>query len=141
MTADVKKPTVLDSFALLAFLKKEPSFEKVDALLRTAEASGKPVLMNEINLGEVFYIIAKARSIEHAEEFLRRLVTLPIQSVSNIFPDILGAAKVKALFPLSYADAFAISTAMRLSAVVVTGDPRFHAVAHLVEILWLVTSR
>jgi hypothetical protein len=44
---------------------------------------------------------------------------------------------VKAQFPLSYADAFAISTALRSQAMVVTGDPEFRAVAHLVEILWL----
>jgi hypothetical protein len=31
-----------------------------------ADASGTPVLMNEINLGEVFYIIAKTRSMAHA---------------------------------------------------------------------------
>jgi len=51
--------------------------------------------------------------------------------------DVLAAAKMKAQFPISYADAFAISTALRAQAVVVTGDPEFHAVAHLVEILWL----
>jgi predicted nucleic acid-binding protein len=53
------------------------------------------------------------------------------------FTDVLEAARVKAQFPLSYADAFAISTALRSQAMVVTGDPEFRAVAHLVEILWL----
>ena len=93
--------------------------------------------MNEINVGEVFYIIAKARSLEKAEDFLHRLATLPIKPVSNTFPDVLEAARVKAQFPLSYADAFAVSTALRSQAIVITGDPEFHTVEHLVEILWL----
>ena len=137
MTENVKTPKVLDSFALLAFLNKEAGFEQVRTLLRTAEAAGEPLLMNEINVGEVFYIIAKARSLEKAEDFLHRLATLPIQPVSNTFPDVLEAARVKAQFPLSYADAFAVSTALRSQAIVITGDPEFHTVEHLVEILWL----
>ena len=80
--------------------------------------------MNEINVGEVFYIIAKTRSLERAEDFLHRLETLPITPVSNTFTDVLEAARVKAQFPLSYVDAFAISTALRSQAMVVTGDPR-----------------
>jgi len=93
--------------------------------------------MNEINVGEVFYILAKTRSLVQAEDFLHRLAMLPITLVSNAFADVLAAARVQAQFPLSYADAFAISTAMRSQATVVTGDPEFHAVVHLVEILWL----
>ena len=93
--------------------------------------------MNEINIGEVYYIIAKVRSSQKAEEFLHRLETLPIQPRANAFSDVLEAAKMKAQFPISYADAFAISTALRAPAVVVTGDPEFHAVAHPVEVLWL----
>ena len=137
MTENVKTPKVLDSFALLAFLNKEAGFAQVKTLLHTAEAAGAPLLMNEINVGEVFYIIAKARSLEKAEDFLHRLATLPIKPVSNTFPDVLEAARVKAQFPLSYADAFTVSTALRSQAIVITGDPEFHTVEHLVEILWL----
>ena len=133
MTANVKTPKVLDSFALLAFLNKEAGFEQVRTLLHTAEAAGAPLLMNDINIGEVFYIIVKARSWEKAEDFLHRLATLPIQPVSNTFPDVLEAARVKAQFPLSYADAFAVGTALRSQAIVMTGDLAFHMVKHLVE--------
>ena len=137
MTENVKKQNLLDSFALLAFLNKEKGFEKVRDLMRTAEASGELLLMNEINIGEVYYITAKERSLEKAEEVLHRLETLPIQRVSNAFAEVLAAARIKAQFPISYADAFAVMTALRSNARVVTGDPEFHAVAHLVEILWI----
>ena len=132
-----KRRSLLDSFALLAFLNRERGFEKVRTLLRTAESSAEPLLMNEINIGEVYYITAKDRSMEQAEEFLHRLETLPIQPVSNSFADVLEAARIKARFPISYADAFAVATAMRMNAVVVTGDREFQAVPHLVTIDWL----
>jgi ribonuclease VapC len=128
---------LLDSFALLAFLNRERGFEKVKALLRSAVASGDPLLMNEINIGEVYYVTAKARSPEQAEEFLQRLETLPIQPVPNAFSDVLEAARIKARLPISYADAFAAATAIRMNAVLVTGDPELRAVAEAVTIDWL----
>lgn len=50
---------------------------------------------------------------------------------------VLAAAKIKADFPMAYADALAVATAIREDAVVVTGDPEFAAVEHLVQIDWL----
>lgn len=128
---------MLDSFALIAFLNEDPGFEKVEDLLRSAQGSNVPLLMNEINIGEVYYLIAKRQSIEKAEAFLQRLQAFPIQSVSNSFADVLQAARIKAQCPISYADAFVVATAIRMGAVVVTGDPDFQAVRHLVEIAWL----
>ncbi len=128
---------MLDSFALLAFLNKEAGFEKVKSLLRVSVSTGQPLLMNEINIGEVYYITAKDRSLEQADEFLRRLETLPIQPIANSFADVLEAARVKARFPISYADAFAVATAIRMNAVVVTGDSEFRQAEHVVAIDWL----
>jgi len=128
---------LLDSFAMLAFLNKERGFEKVRSLLRAAETTSEPLLMNEINIGEVYYVTAKDRSVERAEEFLHRLETLPILPVSNSFADVLEAARIKARFPISYADAFVVATAVRMNAAIVTGDPEFQSVPHLVTIVWL----
>jgi predicted nucleic acid-binding protein len=72
---NVKQPRLLDSFAMLAFLNKGKRFEIVKELMHQAEASDDPLLTNEINVGEVYYIAAKGRSPEKAEEFLRRLET------------------------------------------------------------------
>ncbi len=132
-----RRRSVLDSFAMLAFLNKERGFEKVKSLLRAAETTSEPLLMNEINIGEVYYVTAKDRSMDRAEEFLHRLETLPIQPVSNSFADVLEAARIKARFPISYADAFVVATAVRMNAAVVTGDPEFQSVPHLVTIVWL----
>lgn len=75
--------------------------------------------------------------MDRAEEFLRRLETLPIRPVSNSFADVLEAARIKARFPISSADAFVVATAGRMSAAIVTGDPEFQAVLPLVKIDWI----
>lgn len=131
------KPSVLDSFALLAYLARESGFETVRALLRNAEASDRPAIMNEINVGEVYYRTAKDRSTAKAEAFLRILETLPIQVRGNTLQQVLEAARLKARYPIAYADAFALATAIRERAVLVTGDPEFRGIGNIVEIRWL----
>jgi ribonuclease VapC len=49
----------------------------------------------------------------------------------------LEAARIKARFPISYADAFAVATAIRMGAAILTADTEFRAVEHLVPIDWL----
>jgi predicted nucleic acid-binding protein len=133
----VTKPSVLDSFALLAYLGREPGYEAVRALLRDAEASNRPALINEINVGEVYYRTAKDRSTAKADACLSVLETLPIRIVGNTFAQVLDAARLKARYPIAYADAFALATALREQAVLVTGDPEFRAATDLVEIRWI----
>jgi len=122
---------------MLAFLNKESGFEKVRSLLRQAEGSNEPLVMNEINIGEVYYITARTRSLDLAEDFLNRLETLPLQIVTNSYAHVLEAARFKARFPISYADAFAVATAIRMNAAIVTGDPEFRRVEQLVTVNWL----
>ena len=131
------KPSVLDSFALMAFLGKESGFETVRALLRDAAVSERPAIMNEINIGEVYYRTAKGRSLAQADTFLRILETLPVRIVGNTFPQVLEAARLKARYPIAYADAFALATAIREQALLVTGDPEFRSIGDLVEIRWI----
>lgn len=87
---------MLDSFAVLAFLGRVRGFGKVRDLLRDAARSDEPLLMNEINSGEVYYVTARERSFESAEAFLNRLELLRIRAVPSSFPKVLEAAKIKA---------------------------------------------
>jgi ribonuclease VapC len=133
----VKKRRVLDSYAILAFLKQEPNFEIVKDLLRSSSKSRETLLMNQINAGEVYYQIAKQDLSEDVGRFWDHFLRLPILFVANDFDLVLEAAKVKARFPIAYADAFAVATAFKEGASVVTGDPDFKHVESLVKIDWL----
>ncbi|MFW6199624.1 MAG: type II toxin-antitoxin system VapC family toxin [Gemmatimonadota bacterium] len=137
MSAIGKRRSLLDSYAILAFLNDERGAERVANLLEEAAGEGTPLFVNEINVGEVYYIVAKHRSPDAAEEVLLHLERLPLERVPNTFDEVLEAARLKARFPLSYADAFALASAIRLEARLVTGDPEFETVEHLVEVQWI----
>lgn len=131
----MKNKQLLDAYALLAYLQKEKNHHKVVEALASPRNS---VLMNEINIGECYYIIARERDKEQADYFIDTVINnLPIRIIANSFEDIIAAARVKSLHPLSYADCFAVATAIRENAVILTGDPEFKKVKHLVAIDWL----
>jgi predicted nucleic acid-binding protein len=132
-----KTRRLLDSYAILAFLNDEEGAEPVARLLQEAAQDGTRLLVNEINVGEVYYIVAKHRSEDAAEQVLLHLDRLPLELVSNDFDAVMEAARMKARFPLSYADAFALATAVRFRARLVTGDPEFEAAEDVVEVEWL----
>lgn len=135
---DMKRKRLLDSFALLAYLNKESGFEKVRDALATAQRLQLPVLMNEINVGETYYILFRKRGQEQAEYFLDTILAgLPILTISNTWEDVISAARIKAEYPLAFADCFAVDSARREKATVITGDPEFKKIEHLVEIEWL----
>ena len=129
---------LLDSFALLSYLNKEIGFEKVREALAEAQVSDGSVLMNEINVGETYYILHRQRGMQEAEYFLDTvLVGLPIVLVQNDFQDVIDAARIKAEYPLSFGDCFAVATTIRESAIILTGDPEFKKIEHLAKIEWL----
>ena len=82
--------------------------------------------MSWINLGEVYYTIHRAAGGAEAESTLALL--RPILTLDAVTSErVLAAARVKALHPLAYADAFAIATAAAHKAVLLTGDPEITA--------------
>jgi len=119
-------------------LNKEKNFQKVQKYLSDAQRSGRPLLMNEINIGETYYILYRKRSPEKAEFFLDTILPgLPILALPNRFEDVVAAARIKSEVPISFADCFAVATAQRENAIVLTGDPEFKKIEHMVKIDWL----
>src|SRR4030042_1823420 len=130
----MKKEKVLDFFALLAYLKMEGKYKKIKDLL----ASDEVLFMNDINVGEAFYVLAKERGVEKADYFVNTVLpNLPIEVVPNALQDVLEAARIKATHSISYADCFVVATAQKKDAAIVTGDPEFKQVQKTVEIEWM----
>jgi ribonuclease VapC len=130
---------VLDSFALLAYLEGEAGTPKVRTALEGAAAGRHHVYLSLINLGEVLYVVERERGLLEAQQTLAAVDQLPLEVLPVTRPTVLAAAHVKARFPLSYADAFAVVAAQERAATIMTGDPEFEAVAEagLVAIDWL----
>ncbi len=133
----MKRKVLLDSFAILAYLKKEDNYRKVLELLKSAP-EGCSILMNEINVGESYYIVARERGVKQADYFIETILpNLPIDIISNSFSQIIDASRIKVEHPISYADCFVVATAFREKAVIVTGDPDFKRFQDVVDIEWI----
>lgn len=131
---------VLDSWAVLAWLKDQaPAADAIDTLWRLAEGGKLRLLANIVNIGEVYYISAKAKGIASAELILQRLQELPLEIRPAPNSLVLEAARLKSQFSIAYADAFAAVTAIREKAPLVTGDPELKSLANTgtVKIEWV----
>lgn len=129
---------LLDGFALLAYLNGEPGGERVQEVLALGKAHKCRLVMSLINLGEVLYIVERARGLPAAQTVQALVESLPLELLEASRDLILDAAHIKALYPLSYADAFAVASAVRERAIILTGDPEFMAVESIVKVEWLV---
>jgi predicted nucleic acid-binding protein len=115
---------VADAWAILAFLRGEGgAATAVRRFLQRARAGNLRLLLNLVNLGEVYYRMAQLAGEAKADERLLWIRGLPIEIVPARESIVLEAARLKARHPLSYADAFAVATARLEGAPVITGDP------------------
>lgn len=128
---------VLDTFAVMAYLRGEAGGEAVRDLLRRAQGKEIALSLCLVNYGEVLYVTERAGGLEAATEAVRIVEQLPLKISSVDRALTFAAAHIKAQYPISYADAFAVALAQELGATVVTGDPEFRSVEGLVSVQWL----
>jgi len=136
----VAETWVLDSFAVLALLNKEPGGEQVATLLRQAKRGEGRLLMTWVNVGEVAYIIERRWGRARMYEAIAMLEATALEIVPVERNLALLAAHIKTLHPLAYADTFAAALAHQHKATLVTGDPEFQSVANELTIHWLPQS-
>lgn len=132
-----KKVFILDSYAILAYFQAEQGGETVRDILKKAQAGEASTLLSVINLGEIYYIVCRKLGAERARAVIEDISQLPVDLIEAGKARALAAAEIKAQYPLSYADAFAVAAAMEFSAAIVTGDPEFKAVESYASVLWL----
>ena len=133
----MKLRNVLDTYAVMMILEKEPGYEKVQELLTEAQNDQRDILMSAINVGEAYYIVRKEYCEEAANQYLDFIRATKVRIVVPTFDDILASARIKATYPLSYADAFAIALAQKENVSVITGDPEFKKVEQIVKVEWV----
>lgn len=128
---------LFDSHALLAFFQNETGANIVYEILRKSRKEHIDRLVCVINLGEIIYITKRMFGDQKKIEILGRIHQLGFKMLP--VPDTLvyQAAEIKAEYPISYADCFVIACAQEHNATIVTGDPEFKNVDHLVKIEWI----
>ncbi len=131
------KTILFDSHAILKFSQDKEGAETVEEFLVASQRGSLKACMSEINLGEVYYITIRRVGLESAKYYLDQFLELPIEIIAPSSEIIMSASGIKAEYALSYADCFAVATALKFSASILTGDPEFKKVEHIVTIEWL----
>lgn len=127
------RSSVLDSYAVLAYIFRERGHEIVVALLEKAAESGKNALIAAPNRAEVRYQVQRKTSSARWDE---KLLGLPIEvaPATRDLAEIAGA--IKANKKMSLADCFAAALAKAHKADVYTGDPAFKTDEGEIKIVW-----
>jgi predicted nucleic acid-binding protein len=132
----LKTGRVFDSWAILAYAQDEPAADQVENLL-VDSARLNNGWISSMNLGEVWYTLARRRSRDLADQQLATLAEIGLARVDIDWPMVMQAASYKARHKISYADAFAAALAKQRNAELVTGDPEFRTLASEISIHWL----
>jgi predicted nucleic acid-binding protein len=131
------KAYVLDSYALIAHFEDETGGEKVRRILRSSQEGKTRLYLSVINFGEIYYNILRERGIEKANEIKLIIEQLPITIIDADKSITLEAAKLKALYPVAYADCFAAALGVLKNVKVVTGAPEFKKLSKAVRLEWI----
>ena len=131
------KAIVLDSWAVMAYLEDEPSAEKVADIIADAHETNTPLLLTVVNLGEVWYIVAREASEADADRCEKELRQLGITLVDADWSLTQQASRYKSKHKMSFADCFAAALAKLKKAHLVTGDLEFKQVEGEISIVWL----
>jgi len=147
------KKIVLDSWSIIAWLQGESPGEKVRNLvnwvngerdsedkIRSLIGQSKIVeirlLVNIINLGEVFYILGRRKGEQEAKETIDEIKENPLEIIPVSNSLVFKAASIKMNHLIAYADAFAIATAITQKGSLLTGDPELKDVRDI-PIIWI----
>ena len=128
---------VLDAYALMAFFEDEPGADLVRDLILAAEQDKTRLLMSVVNLGEIWYSIARTNSAEIADQYVQEIQGMAIEIVEANWQLTRQAAAFKVNGNISYADCFAAALATTHEAELITGDEEFKVLQDEIKISWL----
>ena len=128
---------VLDSYALMAFFEDEPGADFVRSIILKAEDGTTNLLMSVVNLGEVWYSIARTNSEEIADQYINDVQGMAIEIVEVSWQLTRQAAAFKVKGNISYGDCFAAALAKERKAELITGDKEFKVLQNQIRISWI----
>jgi len=134
------KRYVLDTCALIALLNEENGASKVASLYESAVSGEAKLIMNIINLTELYYGYYREDGATFAEQQLEAICQSAIEINEIIDIKLLRiAGRLKATYRISLADSFAVAQAILSGAVLVSSDHHELDVVDIageVEFLW-----
>jgi len=114
---------ILDACAMLSILSKEKGADKVLEIYKKAVSGEILLIMNKINLLEVYYDLYRAYGKESADGFYSEIKQSPIVINHELSDDIFReAGRLKASYKISIADSIALAQTIISGGVLLTSD-------------------
>jgi len=114
---------ILDACALIALINKEDGAEVIEDVLKRAQAGNATVIMNKINLLEVYYDAYRSYGEEVADKLIRKINIPPIIIHSELSDTVFKeAGRLKAYYKISIADSIALGEAIISGGQLITSD-------------------
>ncbi len=121
----VETAALLDTSALFTFIEDEPGADRVEALLRRPDT-----LITWVSVLEVYYITLQERGEVEAAARHNLIKALPVTFLQGMEEHVLiEAARIKANYKVSFADAIIAACAICADATLVHKDPEFAPLA------------
>jgi predicted nucleic acid-binding protein len=116
---------VLDTSSILTLIEDEEGAERVDQVLRTERVWIPWIVLLEVN-----YITRQERGETEADRRYALMKQLPVTILWDMDePTLLTAARLKASYHLSLADAVIAAFAMQMNAALLHKDQEYEALA------------
>jgi PIN domain nuclease of toxin-antitoxin system len=132
-----RRDLVLDSWAVIALIEDEPAAQKIEGLIAKAMKTAVDLLITAVNLGEVWYSLAKAYSPDAADRAVQQVASMGVKVLAADWDLTYQAAKFKARGGIADADCFAAALAFAREAELIAGDPEFKKLEADVKISWI----
>jgi predicted nucleic acid-binding protein len=120
-----KKLYILDACALIALLKAESGADKVLAIYEEAYKGNAIIIINKINLFEVYYGFYRDDGKEYAETVMNRIIESPVIEIVETTYDVFkeaGRIKASKKHKVSLADSFVLAQAIVTGGLLATAD-------------------
>jgi len=124
----------LDTSAVLAYFLDEPGADEVQEILKHAEKGEEEVFVSFMTFMELLYRIWKLYGEHEAKKSYLFLRGLPVREVAQNENLLVSAARLKANYPISVADAWIAATALTTDTTLVHKDPEMEALANVIAI-------
>ncbi len=116
---------LLDTSALVALLLDEPGASTVQDLLRAAGKAEASVSSASATVTVLCYLLWQREGESAAKAVMIDVRALPVKVIDTHERLALRAARLKALYRVSFADAVIAATAMECDAILVHKDPEY----------------
>ncbi len=121
----MSKAYLLDTSAIFAFTDNEAGADLVEELLEKGKRGQITLHISAMTAMEVYYVSSMERGEEDANQLLLLVRALPVKELPLVDAAIVPAARFKARYKISVADAWIAATAVVHNLTLVHKDPEF----------------